>query len=261
MPELPDVATFEQHIRTSALHRSIARCQILDTSFLRDISGAKLRRSLEGHELQDTQRHGKLLLLRISGDAGHLELHFGMTGSVAVDPDEPPRHARLQLDFDDGGGLHIISQRKLGHIGLIQDPRRLIEQRGLGPDALSLDREAFEQALGHGARTLKSALMDQSQVAGIGNVYADEICYQSGVHPATPVDKLDDRARVRLYRQMRRVLELAVERSADPQRLPDTWLLSHRQDGARDPRGGGEIRKQRIAGRASYLAPHRQPGP
>jgi len=102
-------------------------------------------------------------------------------------------------------------------------------------------------------------LMDQSIMAGVGNVYADEICFQTGVRPDTRLPALDEDLRRKLHRTMRRVLRTAIDRKADPEELPRTWLLPRRREGAACPRCGGEIVKTTVAGRPTYVCPACQP--
>src|SRR5690606_8766770 len=106
---------------------------------------------------------------------------------------------------------------------------------------------------------------DQSLIAGIGNVYSDEILFRARIHPATPVHALDDRTLKQLHRQMRRVLETAISKGAGSQdverRMPRTWLLPRRRKGAACPRCGGKLATMGIQGRSSYYCPACQPAP
>jgi formamidopyrimidine-DNA glycosylase len=114
-----------------------------------------------------------------------------------------------------------------------------------------------------GRGAIKAALMNQSRLAGIGNVFSDEILFQARLHPMTPVGKLDDKDIARLYRTMRRVLKVAIDKGAGaedlPERLPKSFLLRQRQAGAKCPRCGGEIRTMKANGRTAYYCPRCQP--
>jgi formamidopyrimidine-DNA glycosylase len=101
--------------------------------------------------------------------------------------------------------------------------------------------------------------MNQQVVAGVGNIYSDEILFQARVHPGTEVQRIDDAAFEKLFQETRRVVETAIERGADPQKLPDSFFLSHRREGEKCPRGNGEIRKIKAAGRTAYYCPACQP--
>lgn len=95
-------------------------------------------------------------------------------------------------------------------------------------------------------------------LAGLGNEYTDEILFQAGLHPRTPVEALDDEALERLYDTMREVIEKADEARVDPDRMPDSFLLPHRDEGAPCPRCGRPLEKIEVVGRPTYLCPHEQ---
>jgi formamidopyrimidine-DNA glycosylase len=102
--------------------------------------------------------------------------------------------------------------------------------------------------------------MDQGRIAGLGNIYTDEVLFQERVDPRSSARGMDDAAYRRLHRQVRRVAALAIDRGADPDRLPRTWLLRSRDEGAACPRGHGTVRRYRSGGRAGYYCPTCQSG-
>lgn len=256
MPELPDVEVFRRYLNVTGLHKPIRDVAVRDAGVLRGISGSELNRRLKGRSLEETRRRGKHLLARTDG-AGWLTLHFGMTGYLDYfkNPSGDSKYDRVVLDFTNGYHLAFVSARKLGRVGLIKDPARFFASHSLGPDALDLSLDDFEGLMRGRRGSTKRALMDQSLIAGIGNIYSDEILYQAGVHPRTPVGKLREEAIRRLFGRMKRVLKMAIERKANPDELPRTWLLSHRKEGAACPRCGGEVKRMRISGRSTYLCP------
>lgn len=255
MPELPDVEVFRRYLNVTALSKTISKTQVFETRLLEGVSAAKLARRLTGSQLEETRRHGKHLFARASG-GGWLVLHFGMTGFLKYfkNDKDPPEHTRLLLHFDNAYSLAYVNQRKLGKIGWASEVSVYLEQNDLGPDALSdaLGEDTFKERLRGNRGTLKSRLMNQSILAGLGNIYTDEILYQAGLHPETPLDALDDEMSSDLYRGMRSVLETAIEKQADPERLPRDSLLPHREDGAECPKCGGTIRKIKVGGRSTY---------
>jgi formamidopyrimidine-DNA glycosylase len=105
---------------------------------------------------------------------------------------------------------------------------------------------------------IKSALMDQSLMAGIGNVYSDEILFQVGLHPRAPVKELGEGEREELYRTVTEVLETAIDRQAKPEEFPAGYLTPHRHDGGKCPQCGGEVQRVKVAGRGAYYCPCRQ---
>jgi formamidopyrimidine-DNA glycosylase len=116
-------------------------------------------------------------------------------------------------------------------------------------------RERLEGTRGR----VRATLMNQKILAGIGNVYSDEILFQARLHPETSVAHLDGSTLEELHKETRWVLETAIEREADPHKLPGSFLLSHRHESERCPRGNGEIRKIKAAGRTAYYCLACQP--
>jgi formamidopyrimidine-DNA glycosylase len=262
MPELPDVEVFKRYFARHALHQPIAGVQVQRPRSLGNVTAAGLRSSLSGHAFQSVQRHGKHLFAALDSGAW-LAMHFGMTGSLRYfdGPDPEPDYDRVRFDFANGHHLGYNDPRLLGRINLIDDPDDYIADKGLGPDALALTYPVFKNILlAHGNGIAKSVLMDQGALAGIGNIYSDEILFQAGVHPKTKVGTLDERALKALYNATKTVLKKAIERGADPERLPDDYLLPHRRAGEVCPRGGGKVTKIVVGGRSAYYCPGRQPG-
>jgi formamidopyrimidine-DNA glycosylase len=264
MPELPEVEVFRRYLQATGLHQKIDRAEVADERLLRGVGARNLRDTLKGNSLVAADRHGKHLFAALER-GGFLALHFGMTGFLRYyrDPDQRPGHPGLVLDFANGYHLALDSQRRLGEVSLAEDVAGFAEERGLGPDALDpeLDAEAFAGIIGGRRGMIKTALMNQKALAGVGNVYADESLYQAGLHPKTPAGSLDRRELGGLFRAMRRVLSTAIERGADPAELPDSWLLPRREPGARCPKCSGQVRKLTVSGRPTYLCPSCQPAP
>jgi formamidopyrimidine-DNA glycosylase len=258
VPELPDVELFKRYLDATALHRRVEGISLSrGERLLQGISERSLRRRLRGRALESTRRHGKFLFVALDDGAGALVLHFGMTGFLAYyrRPESAPEHPRLVLDLDDGYRLAYDCQRLFGEIGYVDSSDRWIEQRGLGPDALALDASGFAQRLRGRRGSLKSALMNQGVVAGLGNVYSDEALFRARLHPRTPVAHLDERALRGLHRAVRAVLEGAIHYRADPERMPRSWLLPHRREGAHCPRCGEALERTRIGQRSAWLCP------
>lgn len=256
MPELPDVETLRRYLAATSLHSRIARIDLKAPRMLYAVSRRELRAGLTGSSFERTARHGKNLFVALS-QGNWLLLHFGMTGRLAYldDAERPPPHTGLLIGFANGDRLACVWLRKLGKIGLVESPRAFCRERGLGPDAYALPLTEFRDLLAERRGSVKSALMDQHFIAGIGNVYSDEILFQAGIHPRASANRLSRRETATLHRALRHVLRIAIERRADPERLPDTWLLRRRTPGGRCPRCGGALRRIAIAGRTAYLCP------
>jgi len=263
MPELPDVEVFRETLDATALHRRIRHAAVdAPRRMLAGVSERALRRALEGHELTATERHGKYLFAHVGRGEGQpwLLLHFGMSGSLEPRPSEAKDHIRLRLDLAGGRSLAYRSVRTLGKIGLVRSPASFVETKRLGPDALArdLDLDAFRSARAGRRGPIKSTLMNQRVLAGVGNLYADEILFQARVDPRTPTAALGDRATAAIFRAMRRVLSRAI--AAHAERFPRSFLLAHRDRGGACPRCGAKIRRITVSGRTTYFCPVDQRG-
>jgi formamidopyrimidine-DNA glycosylase len=155
-----------------------------------------------------------------------------------------------RLAFDD--------QRKFGEIGLIEDVDEFLKKRALGPDALGVDLSGFKEILGKHRGAVKSTLMNQRLIAGIGNIYADEILFHTRIHPATQIARLGQKHINRLFAAMHHVLKKAIEFQADVNRMPKSWLFAHRGKGGTCPRCGRELESSNIGGRTAWFCPHCQ---
>lgn len=265
MPELPEVELFKRHFDRTSLGRAIRRVTVKDARIVKP-SAARLAAALAGARLGASRRHGKYLLIAL-GKPGWLVLHFGMNGSLrhfVRDADEPP-YDRLRLDFADGHHLAYVNPRRIGRVELVADAAGFIAAEKLGPDALDprLRPAAFARAVAARRRDVKSVLMDQSVIAGIGNIYSDEILFQARLHPRARADRLDEASLRRLFAKARSVLRTAIRRGAGSEqaleRLPRGFLLPQRRKGGRCPRCGGAIATLSFGGRTAYYCPRCQP--
>lgn len=261
MPELPDVEKYRRYWDATSLHKQVAGVQLKATDILEKTDGGELKSALSGREFTSTERHGKYLFVDTNGEP-ILVLHFGMGGGLRYfkRPKDAPEYVYLRFDFANGYHLAYTMVRKLGLTRLITDRGVFITEKGLGPDVWhhDFDFERFAKCLQGRAGMIKPALMKQNIMAGLGNVYVDEILFQTGVHPETSVDQLDRAELKKTYRAMNDLLLIAIEHPADPDRFPDSWIIPRRKEGARCPRCGVEIEKPTVSGRTTCLCPRRQ---
>lgn len=255
MPELPDVEALKQYAESHAPRKKVVDVEVKDDTVL-DISPGTLERRIKSRSFGETKRIGKHLFLS-AGDDKWLMLHFGMTGGLAYtgEEDEIPRHSRILFYFNDNGCLSYTSQRKLGTVSVTDRPAEFREKHGLGNDALDVGREEFRQLLGEKNSMIKPALMDQGVIAGLGNVYSDEILYQTKIHPETKTGGLSEGEVNELHRNMRRILKTSISNDADPNEMPDHYLISHREEGAECPDCTGNIKRIKVSGRGCYICP------
>jgi formamidopyrimidine-DNA glycosylase len=261
MPELPDVEVLRRYLQSTALHHEITDVDLRAEALLEETQPERLSGALVGQQFESTRRHGKYLFVALDG-GDWLVLHFGMTGDLKYfkDPDQDPEYDRLLLQFANGYHLAYIAPRKLGEADVIDKPEDLIQDRGLGPDVKDPDftLETFKQLLGSRRGMIKTALMDQQLMAGIGNVYSDEILFQARIHPRTKVKDLDGQKLEELYQTMNGVLDTAIDCQAIPGRLPDSYLTPQHHQGGVCPLCGETVQRVKVGGRSAYYCPNRQ---
>jgi formamidopyrimidine-DNA glycosylase len=262
MPELPDVQGLKQYMDATSLHQTICNVSIFDNRILKDVNASTLREHLKDAKLQSTSRHGKYLFASLS-NGGNLVLHFGMTGDLLYhsNPEDEPDHTRFALIFANGSQLSFINVRRLGKVGFCENRKSFTHQRHLGPDALDpkLERDGFISKYKNRRGMIKPALMNQSIVAGIGNLYSDEILFQTGIHPRTKVKTLSEKTLGAIYKAMRRILKTAARHGGVPDELPKGWLLKSMQKGEDTcPRCHAKIKKVTVSGRTAHFCPNCQ---
>ena len=259
MPELPDVEIFKRYLDATSLHQRISGVDVKSAYVLKGVSTRELAHRLKGRCFECSRRHGKHLFVRANGELW-LRLHFGMTGSLQYFKckEQASKHTRVLFIFASTHCVAFEDQRKFGEVGLVKDVDEFLRKRALGPDALdvslSLFREIFEKHRG----AVKAILLNQKLIAGIGNIYADEILFRARIHPATEISRLGDKALTKLFRATRYILERAITAKADVIQMPKSWLLPHRGKGGKCPRCGRKLRSARVGGRTAWFCAHCQ---
>ena len=261
MPELPDVETFRRYFNRTSLHKKIEKVDVGTKKMLKGTSSSSLQRNLKNLKFKKTSRHAKYLFAHTDNDK-ILVLHFGMTGSLKYykNDEEKPAHTRMLINFTNGYHLAYNCPRKLGSIYLINDREKFIEGKNLGPDPLAddINLTGFRKIIDGKRGTIKSTLMDQNTISGIGNIFSDEILFNAGIHPASRTEKLKDDQVKKIHHMMKKVLNKMIKVQADPEKIPATYLLSHRESGEDCPRCTGKIRKKTINSRSSYFCDKHQ---
>ena len=264
MPELPDVANLKKYMESTALHRKVAHTSVDDERILCDTTPQALGRRVKGASFTGARRHGKFLFGAVDS-GGFVVFHFGMTGNFSYygEREERPEYAKVVFSFAGNGHLAYVCTRLLGEVGYTEDKTEFVEERGLGPDALDgdVDAEWFTGRLKGRSAGIKSLLMNQSVIAGIGNVYADEILFQSRIHPAARADRLNATKKKRIFHAVRRVMRVAVRHNADVSSFPRGYLMKNRGEGEKCGRCSGTIEKTKVSGRGTYFCPKCQEKP
>ena len=259
MPELPEVEAYRRLAESSALGRTIAAVHAPDRWYLKHGVDEAALGAFVGERFEAARRRGKLLLLD-TGGGPTLGLRFGMSGRLVVDGvagvdallystnAELARFERFAVSFEDGGRVAMRDPRRLGGVELDPDEDRL------GPDALTVGPAALRDALAGSTTALKARLLDQSRVAGIGNLIADETLWRAGLDPGRPAGSLDDIEVRRLARTLRRTITDLLERGGS--HTGD--LLPARAPGGRCPRDGAELVRRTFGGRTTWSCPEHQ---
>jgi formamidopyrimidine-DNA glycosylase len=272
VPELPEVETARRLIADVGLGRRIVGVDDADRFVCRPHSPGELRQALTGRTLTAAHRRGKTMWCETSGLDGSavpgpdLGIHLGMSGRIVIvaadgrvaeggDPpgrDAQPRKTewdRFTLEFADGGRLALFDKRRLGRIVLNPDIG------ALGPDAAQITRDEFRGVLSRGAIAVKARLLDQSKLAGIGNLLADEILWQAKVWPGRPVSYLRRADVDRVYRAMRSVLDAALGEGGGAHTGD---VIAARRPGGTCPRCGRPMVHGTVGGRSTWWCSREQ---
>ncbi|HEU5416656.1 MAG TPA: DNA-formamidopyrimidine glycosylase family protein [Streptosporangiaceae bacterium] len=276
MPELPEVENARRLIAEHALGRRIADVDDSDTYVLRPHAPGELKSALAGRSLTAAHRRGKTMWVETSGvsdgpaastDAAGPEvgIHLGMSGRLVVTgPDgtvieagDPYRYggrgrnpawSRFTLTFTDGGSLVLLDPRRLGRVWLnpgIGD---------LGPDATQVSFDEFRALITKGTIAVKARLLDQSKIAGIGNLLADEILWQARVSPLTPAGQLTAPRVRRLYEATTAVVAAAIARGG----AHTGEINDQRRPGGTCPRDGAPMAHAVVGGRSTWFCSREQ---
>jgi formamidopyrimidine-DNA glycosylase len=262
MPELPEVEIFARYFARHALGQKIARVDVRDERILGEIRADAFARKLKGSTFLSVRRHGKHLFAETSKKDTWLHLHFGMSGDLAYyrERENEPRFARIVFDFASGGHLAFEDMRLFGVADLVSSPDTFIADRGLGPDPLdaSFTFARFAGLLERRRGAIKSLLMSQEIIAGLGNLWVDETLHIASIHPRRPIDRLTKNDQRAIFNAMRRLLRDVIARHERGVDLPAAWLYHRRETDARCSRCGGTIRRMVVFGRTTYFCAEHQ---
>ncbi|MFO8077890.1 MAG: DNA-formamidopyrimidine glycosylase family protein [Thermoplasmatota archaeon] len=260
MPELPEVEMFKRYIDATSLHQQIDQVIVKTKKILRKTSEKKLKTVLKNNSFTEAKRIGKHLFLKL--DTGSwMVLHFGMTGKVSYfkNSRNQPDHTRMLIEFGNDYCFAFDCQRLFGFVRIIDTIKAYVEEKKLGPDALHISQKEFLDDISRRHGKIKSVLMNQHILSGIGNIYADEILFQTRIHPATSVDVLSKKQRKKLFDTISSVLTTAVEKKADFNKYPDEFLIPHRsKQGVCPLNDNHQLKTMKISGRTSYFCPIHQ---
>jgi formamidopyrimidine-DNA glycosylase len=284
VPELPEVETVCRQLEPELEGRRIERLEVLDERWSRPVPPAELAAAVSGRTIEGLGRRGKYLLLKLDS-AQTLVMHLRMTGNLVLvddgaklDPSEgmrlyegerstSARHLRARFELDDGRELWFTDPRRFGEAFLADEAGLATRFARLGVEPLS--EEFTSEALGEivAGRTapLKSFLLDQSGVAGVGNIYADEALFRARLHPLSPAGSMRPEHSSALRDAIVAALEAGIDGGGasiddyrdgrgERGRMQDEFLV-HTREGEPCPRCGGTIARIVVAGRSTYFCP------
>ncbi len=287
MPELPEVETVCRQLEPEIEGRRIERLEVLDERWCRPTPPRELEAEVEGTTIEGLGRRGKYLLLALDGTRT-LVMHLRMTGNLVLvegedrlDPSEgmrlyegerstSERHLRARFALDDGRELWFTDPRRFGEAFLIDDAdlEARFERLGVEPFSEDFTPEALAAMSAGRTAPLKSFLLDQSRIAGVGNIYADEALFRARLHPLSPAGSMRSEHHEALRDAVVTALEAGIDRggaSIDDYRdgrgekgtMQDEFLV-HTREGEPCPSCGEPIVRIVVSGRSTYYCPHCQ---
>ena len=273
MPELPEVETVRRSLTDLVLHKEIKAVEIFKPAILA-LGDEAAYAGLVGYELAEIGRRGKYLLFKLNEPADLLwVVHLRITGKLLYhqQPEPLQKHDHARLQFADGSELVYNDTRAFGRFWLTQDAAQVSGLNSLGLEPLDAEFSAayWQEKIKRRPKTqVKVALLDQTVVAGLGNIYADEVLFQAGVHPERPLGTLTDEENQRLAQAMREILQASIEQRGTTFR---DYVDGNNQKGGYQeflrvfqklnqpcPNCGQQIQRIKVAGRSSYFCPHCQ---
>jgi len=287
MPELPEVETVKRGLNKLIIKRKIVKA-VSDNPKSFPNSAADVNGFLIGSTVKEVRRRAKVLMIDLSTDYT-LVIHLKMTGQlVFVDKSErfgaghpndslvgglPDKSTRVTIEFADGSHLYFNDQRKFGWVRLMPtlEVPNIDFMKKVGPEPLEPDFTADDFIARFRKRpgaNIKAAILDQTVIAGVGNIYADESLWGAKIHPKRLVKNISDDELRQLYLEVREVMNLSIEKGGSTNRNYVNaegkkgsymdFARVFRREGLECPRCGTEIIKLRVAGRGTHICPNCQ---
>jgi formamidopyrimidine-DNA glycosylase len=264
MPELPEVETIKNELLPHVLGRLFIGVAVYDEKPVRRSSAGEFSCRLVGQSIKRLERRGKYLIFHLSSGEV-LIMHLRMTGALFLNPGEEDRFDRVAFQFDDGNRMVFSDRRRLGVMWLAQNAKEIWDKLGPEPLGTEFTAKALAQRLKGRQSPIKAVLLDQSIIAGIGNMYADEALFAAKIHPFKKAGDLVFREVQNLYKSILKVLKLAIDNkgaSVDTYKRPggeegtahDGFQVAHRRGGTCHV-CGATIQRAVVRNRGSYFCP------
>lgn len=259
MPELPEVEAFGKYLDRTSLDKIIENVDVKNPELLQNVEADVLKEKLEGQKFKYTKRYGKYTFTSLDNDFW-LILHYGMTGRLKYfkNQDEAPHYDRLLITFEDESHLAFDDPRKFGKINLASSIEDFVKEKKLGPDVIEINLKKFKEIFERKKGAIKSVLMDQHIIAGIGNIYSDEILFQACIHPKAPANKLNSAQIERIFKVMKDVLKTSVDKRIADEELPDSFIIPNRKKNGKCPNSDIKLKTIKVSSRTAYYCPECQ---
>ncbi|MCL5256249.1 MAG: bifunctional DNA-formamidopyrimidine glycosylase/DNA-(apurinic or apyrimidinic site) lyase [Chloroflexi bacterium] len=271
MPELPEVETIRRDLQQEISGDTLIGAEFFGSRSAYSGDANAFIRQIAGSSIREIQRRGKYLLLALS-NGEYIVVHLRMTGRLIIRQSDEPndRLVRLVLRLASGRDLRLEDLRKFATVELLTVGGLAALFDRLGPEPLSseLTPERLGEILSHSRRGLKASLLDQSLLAGLGNIYVDEALFHARIHPDRPASGLSTAELKRLHQAIRHVLQAGIDTRGttfsdyrDGLGRPGTHqyqLQVYRRTGEPCPTCGEPIIKTRVAGRGTHVCPRCQ---
>ena len=273
MPELPEVETIKRVLEPQIKGLSIQKVIAVRPEVIGHPTGAEFCSRLTQQSVSGMARRGKFLIVLLDG-GDRLIIHLRMTGCLLLTPADYPqeKHTHVIIEMNDGSQLRFSDTRRFGRIWLLGDDETDtysgVEKLGKEPFDTDFSAEYLSACLGKRKKTIKECLMEQRVIAGIGNIYSDEILFAAGIYPARPANHLSGQEWTRLAEVIPRKLSFFIEKN---NLTPEEYLESKGQnyrntpflqvygkEGQSCPICGAALCRMVIGGRSSTFCPHCQ---
>ena len=265
MPELPEIAVFARDMQKGLIGRTISGVEVLQPKCL-NLPEEDFRAALTDARILGVTSHGKWL--QIETTRGWLLLNLGMGGEILLTSrDRLPEKHRLILDLDDGACL-AINFWWFGHVHYVTDPADHPMTARLGPDALDLSLDQFRELLRGRRGGIKSFLLNQRRIAGIGNVYIQDPLFKAGIHPLRRINTLSDDEIAGLWQAIHETLRESIDHGGsawelnlygEKGRWDESFLLVGYREGQPCTVCGTAIEKIKTGSTSSFICPQCQP--
>ncbi|MGM0441997.1 MAG: Fpg/Nei family DNA glycosylase [Elusimicrobiota bacterium] len=263
MPELPDIEYFKKYFNRTSLNREIKDVKSNSKKLIKKTSFKNFRRHMKNNSFEDSKRRGKFLIASLNTGSKVIIFHFGMTGDLKYlktenrdKYEDEIKFSRVRFEFKNGYELNWLNMRKLGNIYLVDNPRDVDLINRMGPEPLDIKKDKFMDLLQENSRKgVKSFFMHQDVIAGVGNIYSDEILFKTGLRPSRKVASLEEKQKKSLFDNMKEVLKKAIAKQPPTENFGSSWLLTHRKDRICPNNSKHNIERKKVGGRSTYYCP------